>query len=228
MTSFPPFGTAPRQAGMSWLRIAPLLLILAASVPVHGTAQNVTGTVVEQGTGKPVPGAMVLLVDRSGTRVDRALADAAGRFALHARASGFHHVEVERIGYAGWATRSVSSDRGRDGPHSGGSVRSDLAGGASMCRVSTVARPFRKAERPWCASGRKREKGAGDRSVHARGGHLPLQAAPFRSVPLDRNAPECAQGKRSPKSGYMRAASHLVSPLNSLRLTGSSSRRTTR
>ena len=104
MTSFPPFGAAPRQAGMSWLRIASLLLIVAASVPVLGTAQSVTGTVVEQGRGNPVPGAMVLLVDGSGTRVDRALADAAGRFALHARASGLHHVEVERIGYADWVT----------------------------------------------------------------------------------------------------------------------------
>ena len=47
---------------------------------------------------------MVILVDSSGTPVDRVLTDAAGGFVVNADAPGLHHIEVERIGYADWLT----------------------------------------------------------------------------------------------------------------------------
>ena len=84
------------------MRIASLLLIVTACVPLHGVAQSVSGIVVEQGSGTPVSGAMVLLVDSAGTRVDQALTDAAGRFVVNALAPGTHWIEVERIGYPQW------------------------------------------------------------------------------------------------------------------------------
>ena len=84
-------------------RLAPLLLIATACLPLRGAAQSVSGAVVEQGTGVPVLGAMVVLVDSSGTPVDRALTDAAGGFVVNVDAPGLHHIEVERIGYADWA-----------------------------------------------------------------------------------------------------------------------------
>lgn len=84
------------------MRIASLLLIVAACVPLHGMAQSVSGIVVEQGSGTPVSGAMVLLVDSAGTRVDQALTDAVGRFVVNAHAPGIHRIEVERIGYPQW------------------------------------------------------------------------------------------------------------------------------
>ena len=86
------------------MKTAPLLLIVTACVPLHGVAQIVSGVVVEEGAGTPVPGAMVLLVDNSGTTIDRALTDAAGRFVVNAHATGVHHIAVERIGYADWST----------------------------------------------------------------------------------------------------------------------------
>ena len=84
------------------MRIASLLLIVTACFPAGGKAQSVSGIVVEPGAGTPVAGAMVLLVDSSGTELDRALTDAAGRFVVNAGAPGLHRIEVERIGYGDW------------------------------------------------------------------------------------------------------------------------------
>ena len=64
------------------------------------------GVVVEQGTGTPVTGAMVMLFDDGGDRVDRMLTNAAGGFDLDARVAGPHYMTVERIGYA-----SLTTDR---------------------------------------------------------------------------------------------------------------------
>jgi len=81
-----------------------LLLLVATFIPFQGAAQPVAGIVLEKGGGTPVPGAMLLLFDSAGTRVDRTLTNAAGRFGLHARAPGIHDITVERIGYADWST----------------------------------------------------------------------------------------------------------------------------
>lgn len=102
MTSYPPSAAGSRHAGLSPLRIASLLLAVAAFLPAGGAAQSVSGIVVEEGVGTPVAGAMVLLVDSSGTEADRALTDAAGRFVLNAGTRGLLHIEVERIGYLDW------------------------------------------------------------------------------------------------------------------------------
>lgn len=81
-----------------------LLLIVALLVPFRGVAQSIAGVVLERGAGTPVPAAMLLLFDSAGTRVDRTLTNAAGRFALHAHAPGIHRITVERIGYVDWST----------------------------------------------------------------------------------------------------------------------------
>ena len=56
-------------------------------------------------------GAMVMLFDEGGDRVDRMLTNVAGRFALDARAPGPHYLTVERIGYA-----TLTTDRFAAGP----------------------------------------------------------------------------------------------------------------
>lgn len=84
-----------------------VLLIVAILVPLRGAGQPVAGVVLELGTGTPVPAAMLLLFDSTGTRVDRTLTNAAGRFALHAHAPGIHRITVERIGYADWSTGPI-------------------------------------------------------------------------------------------------------------------------
>ena len=78
------------------LLLAALLLIS----PLRASAQPVLGIVVEEGTGMPVMGAMVMLFTDGGERVDRMLTNVAGRFALDSRAAGPHYLTVERIGYA--------------------------------------------------------------------------------------------------------------------------------
>lgn len=86
------------------MRIVSLILLLMALVPLRGTAQPVAGAVVEAGTGTPVPGAMVLLFDSTGTRVARTLTNAIGKFLFLASGPGLHYITVERIGYADWTT----------------------------------------------------------------------------------------------------------------------------
>ena len=86
------------------MRVTCLLLIVTAFVPLCGVAQPVAGIVLEKGARTPVPGAMVLLFDSAGTRVDRTLTNAAGRFVVNAPAPGLHQITVERIGYADWST----------------------------------------------------------------------------------------------------------------------------
>lgn len=85
-----------------------------AAVPTQlpDTAQRVvTGVVIERGTRLPVPGAMVLLFNDAGERVDRFLTNAAGRFMLDEAGPGPHFITVERIGYA-----SLTTDRFEPGP----------------------------------------------------------------------------------------------------------------
>ena len=95
--------------------LLPLLLLLLILpillVPLRAEAQPVLGIVVEEGTGRPVMGAMVMLFDEGGDRVDRMLTNVAGRFALDARAPGPHYLTVERIGYA-----TLTTDRFAAGP----------------------------------------------------------------------------------------------------------------
>ena len=85
-----------------------------AAVPTQlpDTVQRVvTGVVIERGTRLPVPGAMVLLFNDAGERVDRFLTNAAGRFMLDEAGPGPHFITVERIGYA-----SLTTDRFEPGP----------------------------------------------------------------------------------------------------------------
>ena len=100
-----PLGT---RAGLRHAFLAALIGLapLLALAPLRAAAQPVLGVVVEQGTGTPVPGAMVMLFDDGGDRVDRMLTNAAGGFDLDARVAGPHYMTVERIGYA-----SLTTDR---------------------------------------------------------------------------------------------------------------------
>ena len=86
------------------MRFRLLLTLLIGLAPLRAAAQPVVGVVVEEGTGVPVSGAMVILFDESGDQVDRMLTNAAGQFALEARTPGTHYVTVERIGYANVTT----------------------------------------------------------------------------------------------------------------------------
>ena len=92
----------PRIAGVCRGLLA--AATLAVLLPARGAAQPVSGIVVEKGTGTPIRGAMVIMVDDDGVLVDRTLTNAAGGFVVRALSSVPHRIEVERIGYADWST----------------------------------------------------------------------------------------------------------------------------
>ena len=96
------------------MRAATLILLLMLLSASRGAAQPVVGVVVEEATGAPLPGAMVMLFDSTGRRVSRALTNAAGRFLVRARDSGPHQITVERIGYADWTTGPFEPGSGDD------------------------------------------------------------------------------------------------------------------
>lgn len=76
---------------------AVMALILASITPL--AAQTVRGQLVEEGSGKAIDAALVVLVDEGGTQLAGALTDPAGRFTLQAPAAGRYRLRAERIGY---------------------------------------------------------------------------------------------------------------------------------
>jgi hypothetical protein len=98
-------GTPPRA-----LALLALLLVLACpALP----AQTVRGTLVEEGSGHPVPGTLVVLVDASGKQVGGALSGADGAFLLSAPGPGRFQLRAERIGVRGAASRSLELAAGQ-------------------------------------------------------------------------------------------------------------------
>lgn len=76
-----------------------LCLSLLIAAP-HLSAQTIRGTLVEQGTGEPVDGGIVILLDTAGAQRGGTLSDSHGRFVLQAPAPGRYRLRAERIGYA--------------------------------------------------------------------------------------------------------------------------------
>lgn len=73
------------------------LLLLAAGRPAD--AQTVTGQVVDEATGRPIPAAFVALVDSAGARAAGALSDARGSFRVVAPSPGTYRLRTTVIGY---------------------------------------------------------------------------------------------------------------------------------
>jgi hypothetical protein len=86
----------PRRRMARWLIALALTGLLPAS---PATAQVVSGRVLEDGTNRPVDGALVSLVDTRGDTKVQTLADAAGRFSIAPKKAGEYIVQAERIGY---------------------------------------------------------------------------------------------------------------------------------
>ena len=77
---------------------AALLAALLAAAPC--AAQSVAGELVDRAQRAPVRGALVVLLDESGTQRARALTTATGSFALKAPGAGRYRVRAERVGFA--------------------------------------------------------------------------------------------------------------------------------
>ncbi len=82
--------------GASTALVTALLLALQ-STPV--SAQVVRGRLMGAGTDRPVPGALVDLIDATGRRHGVELSDVHGRFVVRAPQAGIYRLEVRRVGY---------------------------------------------------------------------------------------------------------------------------------
>jgi hypothetical protein len=80
------------------IRLCPLAAAAALSVATPAASQTVRGVLVEEGTGQPIRGAMVWLMDGE-RRIGAALSDSLGRFFIRAPRAGRYIARAERIGY---------------------------------------------------------------------------------------------------------------------------------
>lgn len=84
----------PRLAGL----LLPLATLLAGTPPA--AAQLIRGQFVEEGSGAPVVGGFISLVDAAGARVGSGLSAASGRFFVEAPGPGDYLLRGERIGFS--------------------------------------------------------------------------------------------------------------------------------
>jgi hypothetical protein len=70
-------------------------------------AQTVRGSLVEEGTDRPIPGAFVILEDSGGQVLSSSLTGGAGTWLLRAPAAGTYSLRVDRIGYASFRSDSL-------------------------------------------------------------------------------------------------------------------------
>ena len=75
------------------------VVLAAASVASVANAQVVRGVVVDESSGRGMPGTVVVLLDQAGKRLAGVLADDQGRYAMRITVPGAYAVRAERIGY---------------------------------------------------------------------------------------------------------------------------------
>lgn len=85
--------------------------VLAVSVPAVGEGQAVEGRVLDEEDERPVPTALVRLVDESGADVAVTTADSAGRYRVEAEDPGVYRLLAERIGYETMETPLLEMER---------------------------------------------------------------------------------------------------------------------
>lgn len=89
------------------IRYVVTLAFACTCLPAIAAAQTVQGRVVEAGTGVPVQGAIVVLLDAGGGRAAATLSDAAGAYRVTGRAAGTYRLRVERVGYTATTSAPV-------------------------------------------------------------------------------------------------------------------------
>ncbi len=89
-------------------RTLPFVVCAAALAPAGAAAQVVLGTVVEEGSARPLPGAWVALARPDGSVAVADLADDSGAFSLEAGAAGTYALRVRLIGFRDTETEEFS------------------------------------------------------------------------------------------------------------------------
>ena len=94
------------------IRAAGMLAALAG-LSTGAAAQVVRGVVVEAGSGRGLPGVVVVLLDSAGKRLAGVLVGDDGKYAIRAMAPGRYAVRAERIGYRADAPTPVTLGAGQ-------------------------------------------------------------------------------------------------------------------
>lgn len=84
-----------RPLGVWWLTVLGLL-----ALPSFGSAQTLSGVVLDSGTGEPIEGVSVMLLDSDERVATGGLSGSSGEFLLDAPWTGRFRLRCERIGYA--------------------------------------------------------------------------------------------------------------------------------
>lgn len=99
-----------RTTSLASLRLA----LLAPLLPMHLVAQEaerrLLGLLLTEGSGAPVEGAHIRLVDRADSVFSEALSDVRGAFSVPMPTAGVYRLLVERIGYRSWASDTLHVD----------------------------------------------------------------------------------------------------------------------
>jgi hypothetical protein len=91
------------------------LIGAAAQAAPCQTAQTVRGVLREEGTGGPIGGAFIVLLDEDGGRPGRdigTLTDDDGRFQLRAPEPGRYRLRAERIGFKSTLSEVIELEAG--------------------------------------------------------------------------------------------------------------------
>ncbi|HEX8695206.1 MAG TPA: carboxypeptidase-like regulatory domain-containing protein [Longimicrobium sp.] len=115
--SFAPTRSAARPLRPSPLALAAALLVAAFAIPAGLGAQTVRGALTGADNGRPVPGALVALVDAAGRAVATVVSDAEGRWRLAAPGAGTYALRVERIGHRTLLTERFALAAGQTRDH---------------------------------------------------------------------------------------------------------------
>jgi len=96
-----------RQASLFLLSA---LLLLAVARPAGG--QTVRGTLLEEGTDRPIPGAFVILQDSTGRALATTMSGSAGTWLLRAPTAGTYQLRADRIGYSSLVSDLITLEEG--------------------------------------------------------------------------------------------------------------------
>ena len=81
--------------------------LAGGALPGIALAQVVRGVVVDEASGRGMPGIVVVLLDSAGKRLAGVLADDDGRYAIRSSVPGRYSLRAERIGYVAQAPTPV-------------------------------------------------------------------------------------------------------------------------
>ena len=90
------------------------IVLAAFALPSVAGAQGVRGTVVDQASRQPIPGAVVLLVDANDAVVGRDLTSESGTYRVAAPRAGIYRLRTMRIGFRPVVSSSVTASDGTE------------------------------------------------------------------------------------------------------------------